>query len=311
MMHADWRADSETGTLLARGRGSRSMTDGRKLLLAMSLGSLGIASGCKDPLPEGPVDLTSPPRCTYRSDPSISDPAAGCGVANPPTGVLDLAPLSNGTPKGILVVPPSAGTTPLPLIWVFHGAYATPQDIRDTFQLEPAVDGGAIIAYLRAGRGTWDVGSGSTDVLAVLTITEQLAQQYCIDRDRVFAAGFSAGAVFTLDLECLNPKTFRAITAVAGTEDRFDTRCCTGKESALLIHGDTDDTIGIAGSIAAVDRIGAFDGCAPASVPLDGHCVEYPGCSDGKALAFCRHPDGHVVPPWAAQEAWTFFQRFE
>ena len=287
------------------------MSNGRVLLLAVSAAGLTLAASCSSDLaPGGPIDLFGPPRCANLADPTITDPAAGCG-AGQPTGVLDLAPFGGASTSGILVVPPDAGTTPLPLIWVFHGAYGTAAGIRDALQLEPVVDGGAIIAYLQARLGTWDIGATSTDHRDVLTISQQLGQQYCIDRNRIFAIGLSAGAVFTLDLDCQNPSTFRAITSIAGTEDRFDTRCCLGKQSALLIHGDADQTIDIGGSISAAQRIGGADGCSRTSVPLDQYCVEYPGCSAGYALGFCEHPGGHIVPPWAAQEAWTFFQRFQ
>jgi polyhydroxybutyrate depolymerase len=287
------------------------MSNERVLLLAVFAAGLTLVASCSSDLPPGgPIDLLGPPRCANLPDPSLTDPAAGCG-AGQPTGVLELAPFGGGTTRGILVVPPDAGSTPLPLIWVFHGAYGTAQGIRDQLQLEPVVDGGAIIAYFQAKLGTWDVGATSADHRDLLTITQQLGQQYCIDRDRIFAAGFSAGAVFTLDVDCQNPNTFRAITAIAGTEDRFDTRCCLGKQSALLIHGDADQTIDIAGSTLAIERIGGADGCSKTPVPLDQNCVEYPGCSSGKALGFCEHSGDHIVPPWAAQEAWTFFQRFQ
>src|SRR5262249_21131398 len=161
------------------------MTDGRDLLLALTVGALAVGPGCSSDLPPaGPIDLQGAPKCTHRSDPSISDPAAGCGASGQPTGVVDLATVSRGA-RGILVVPPDAGTTPLPLTLVSHAAYQTAQGIRDAFQLEPAVDGGAILAYVQARLGTWDVGANSSDVRDVLDATQALGQRYCIDRDRI------------------------------------------------------------------------------------------------------------------------------
>src|SRR5207342_3368920 len=103
-------------------------------------------------------------------------------------------------------------------------------------------DGGAIFAYLDATLGTWALGQ-SVDLRHVDTVVRMVGETYCVDQDRIFAAGFSAGAVFAHWVGCMRSQTFRALAATAGTVVRFDTHCCTGTMSAIMIHGMADPAI--------------------------------------------------------------------
>ena len=60
----------------------------------------------------------------------LSAPVPGCTAPAGPTGVLDLAALGWAPQGGVLVVPASAPGTPLPVVFAFHGAYGTGEDLR-------------------------------------------------------------------------------------------------------------------------------------------------------------------------------------
>ena len=163
-----------------------------------------------------------------------------------------------------------------------------------TYGLEAAADGGAIFVYPDAVQGTWDVGGRSPDASRVQLILRRLSETRCIDPERVFIAGFSAGAVFTLYLGCNVPTPFRAMAVIAGSDRRFDTRCCTGAISAVFIHGTHDDTIPLFdGEFARNRTLGSgpvllhSDGgrrrvARPTPAPLPGRWSSAPGPGDMK-----------------------------
>ncbi|MGZ6029733.1 MAG: hypothetical protein ACXWK5_09975, partial [Myxococcaceae bacterium] len=59
----------------------------------------------------------------------LTAPVPGCSGAPGPAGVFDLATLGWSKAGGVLVVPPSAPGAPLPVVFGFHGAYTSGQDI--------------------------------------------------------------------------------------------------------------------------------------------------------------------------------------
>jgi poly(3-hydroxybutyrate) depolymerase len=234
----------------------------------------------------------------------LTAPVPGCSAPQPDAGVygLDTVGWHSG---GVLVVPPSAPGTPLPLVIAFHPAGGSGFGVRNQLSMEAAADGGAIFAYPNAELGTWDL--GVTDGRRVDALLRAMSQAYCIDPARIHIAGFSAGAVFTLFLGCNEPQTFRSLAAVAGTEDRFDTRCCKQPISALLIHGLADEAISAGEGHNAADEIGRRDGCAASTTPMNG-CDVY-SCPPPRAVEFCSWDGDHAVPPWGGEAIWSFFTR--
>lgn len=80
---------------------------------------------------------------------------------------------------------------------------------------------------------------GTDDVAWVDELVRTTASTVCIDRDRVFAAGFSAGAAMSVSLSCELPWRFRAIAASGGSNL---TSLCPGQPGvdALILHGTAD-----------------------------------------------------------------------
>jgi polyhydroxybutyrate depolymerase len=240
----------------------------------------------------------------------VDSPSPGCSAPPAPTGVIDLGDVGWVRVGGLLSVPPSAGGTPLPVVFVFHGAGGSGAEIREELTVEPAADGGAIFVYPNAAAGTWDIRSTSPDYRMVNNVLGRLSNDYCIDGQKVFLAGFSAGAVFALYVGCNAAPVFRAVGSVAGTVFRFDRRCCTGPISAVLVHGDADSAIPLDQGRSTRNYLLAEDGCGTSPVPDSPECVTYPGCAAGRAVDWCEHPGEHVVPSWAGAELWRFFAQF-
>jgi poly(3-hydroxybutyrate) depolymerase len=196
------------------------------------------------------------------------------------------------------------------VVFIFHGAGGSGADVREYLTIEAAADGGAIFVYPNAAAGTWDLRKFSPDYRMVQTVLGRLSNEYCIDGQKIFLAGFSAGAVFTLFVGCNAAPVFRALGSIAGTNERFDRRCCTGPISAVLVHGRADDAIPIDQGRSTRSYLLAKDGCGTSPVPDSPECVTYPGCAAGRAVDWCEHPAGHFVPEWAGAELWRFFAQF-
>jgi len=235
-------------------------------------------------------------------------PVPGCALAPPgPTGELDLASLGWSLQGGVLVVPGAldAGVA-LPVVFVFHGAGGTGAEARTRFDLERATDGGAIFIYPNAVQGTWDIRPSSLDGKRVDLLLRFLTQSYCIDPDRIYMAGFSAGAVFTLYLGCNVPGPFRGMAVVAGTDQRFSRGCCKEPLSALFIHGSQDEFIPFDEGQRARDHSLARDGCDRTGTPVDLACQAY-ACPVPYAVDWCPWDGDHDIPPWAGGEISRFF----
>ena len=255
----------------------------------------GPGSGCYLP-PDGGVFVRG-----------LQAPVPGCRAAPGPTGEMDLATLGWSVQGGVLVVPPTAAPGhPLPAVFVFHGAYETGQNVRARFGLEGPADGGAVFVYPNAVLGTWDIRPNSLDGQRLDLLLQKLTESYCIDLDRIYIAGFSAGAVFTLYMGCNVPGPFRGMAVVAGTDDRLDRSCCTGSLSAIFIHGTLDDTITLNQGLRARDDTLARDTCSRTPAPDDPNCERF-SCPAPLTVDYCEWGGDHDIPPFAGAEVTRFF----
>jgi len=273
-----------------------------RFLIALAV----LATACNSDL-SAPDSGPGPAVCFQPSDGGVfltglTAPVPGCSAPQPDAGIVGLDTVGYRA-NGVLVLPPSVPGTPLPLVIGFHGAYGSGAGVRNQLSMEAAADGGAIFAYPNAEEGTWDL--ANADGRRIDALIRSLSETYCIDPARIHIVGVSAGAVFTLFLGCNEPSTFASEAVVAGTEDRFDTRCCTQPISALLIHGLADDTISAGEGHNAADEIGKRDGCAATTTVQNG-CDVY-SCPAPHEVSFCPWEGGHEVPDWAGPAIWSFF----
>ena len=202
---------------------------------------------------------------------------------------------SAGTAGGVLVVPPSAPGTPLPLVIVFHPAGGSGFGVRTSSRWRGRrTEGPSSSTPMRSSaRGTW----AHLDRRPPRRCPAPLDVRHLLHRPRAHLhRGLSAGAVFTLFLGCNEPETFASLAAVAGTEDRFDTRCCKQPISALLIHGTDDEAISAGDGHNAADELGRRDGCGLHHAPAGRlRRLRVPRTVRGR---FCPWLGNHAAPPW-------------
>jgi len=177
--------------------------------------------------------------------------AASCATA-PSHVVIEIAADLVRENVGLVDAPPSPspgcapGESPAPLLVSLH-----------PFVMEPAVweDYGGLGAAAEARgfevltpRGSdpgprWSVPGGlpggPDDIGRVNGLIDELMRGSCIDRNRVFAAGFSAGAAMAVALGCAAPQRFTAVVASGGANL---TDLCPESPGvdALILHGTAD-----------------------------------------------------------------------
>jgi polyhydroxybutyrate depolymerase len=256
-----------------------------------------------------------------------------------PAGTGHLTLIHDGLERTYLLhVPPAydAGQ-PLPLVLALHGGGGDGEDmISLTEGLNHLADQqGFLVAYPEGVEKHWNDGRAIEnwrahaedidDVGYLQALVEHIAQDYPVDRDRVYAMGISNGAQMSYRLACEAPETFAAIAAVASSMsgDLFAACAPASPVSALVMNG-TDDplvpwgggTIRIGrqefGEVISTAETVAFwvaaDGCGAAPLrtelsdadPEDGTRVwleTYAGCASDSDVAFYTiQGGGHTWP---------------
>jgi polyhydroxybutyrate depolymerase len=171
--------------------------------------------------------------CSGAGTPSAGSRTASTGAttstevgAQPSSGCTDRArPLTSGR-HAITVgtaartyelsVPRRAGTGPAPLVLLFHGFAGSGRSITSLTGLpaRAAAHGTIVVAPDGAGH-TWQLDAHGTDAAFVDALLGHLVSTVCIDLHRVYAAGFSAGAAFTVLFSCARPDRIAAIATVS------------------------------------------------------------------------------------------------
>ncbi len=222
-------------------------------------------------------------------------------------------------------------TVPVPLLLAFHGAGSNSADMADLTSLGKVADrAGFLVVYPQGIDYLWHggLGTGGTaaqvdDLGFVRALLTRLESDYAVDRQRVYATGFSNGAFFTQRLACAMTADFAAVASVSGQMSQALSLVCkpTQPISVLLVHG-TDDPIvpydggrvqGSSGAkLLSVAATAAFwehaDACPgggasvklPDASPGDGTHVRreaHAGCAAGTEVTLYRvDHGGHTWP---------------
>jgi polyhydroxybutyrate depolymerase len=219
-----------------------------------------------------------------------------------------------GLPRRALVyAPASAANSKAPLVLAFHGF----GDTNDNFQgveLEKAWPQ-AIVVYpqglrvLRSGAAmagwqTEKFGDEDRDLQFVDAMLASLRERYKVDDTRIYATGFSNGAIFTYLLWAERPNVFAAFAAVAARLG--NSVLPTVPKPLLQVGGKDDGNIPFALQEHAmetarhVDGVSKGESCGP-------NCTLYPSANRTPVMTFI-HDGGHEWPDWTSQQIAKFFQ---
>lgn len=238
------------------------------------------ASGAPDAQSDSAVDARVDPR---DEDGGVSSDA---GVTDPPPMDCSGKPGAPGTTTRmyngrayIVHVPPNASAnSALPVVFAFHGA---------------------------GGQGSDMLGTG-LDILGD------------IDRERVFATGFSMGGYFSHHIGCQRGGSLvRAVAPHSG--GTYAGQCPGAPVPVLVLHGDSDPLINVRCAEQARDLWVERNGCAEDVDVIDvmgGRCEWHRACPANGDVVLCTF-DGlehnWAFPPdydHSSLLLWAFFERY-
>lgn len=263
----------------------------------------------------------------HEEDRVIPNLSAGCGK------VESTAPSTvtvYGVERSFLLTVPTSRTSsdPKPLIIAFHGRTNSNEQIRAYYGLDRNASG-YFIAYPAAlkrdsGSFSWtdpnDKAGKLRDVALFDEIVKRLANDYCIDMDRIFVVGHSLGAWMANSVACIRGDVIRASATVGGDSVLTD---CSGPAAALLMHNPNDNLASFSSAKKALDLRIKENACARETIatePSSLKCVKHRDCDGGNTVVWCPHEINedrrgsyypHLWPDEMAQTIVTFFAGLE
>jgi polyhydroxybutyrate depolymerase len=231
-----------------------------------------------------------------------------------------------------LYVPASADLSgPVPLVLNFHGLGSNaPQQEAYSDLVNKAASEGFITAAGQGIRSSWNAGEiccppardeGVDDVQFARDMVARIAQDYCIDVQRIYSTGMSNGGFMSNRLACDAADLFAAVAPVASL---LGVSTCepTRPMPILMFNGTEDALVPYAGATGSFARWALLNGCeGEPEVTFengDSRCESYLDCAEGATTTLCtvqggRHtwpgsPLGHTTTDLIASDAmWEFF----
>ena len=230
----------------------------------------------------------------------------------------------------------------LPLMYAFQGGDAEGAFEQQTRFDELTQSESMIMAYVDGivvgdNEGAWQLNttdSSTHDIEFLDAILAEVSTQYCVDRARVYATGYSLGSMFTYEVACQMNDRVAAVASYAGTMPVSPNSCTRKAPIAIMhLHGDRDATIPYAsewdwkawdsvGTMKDVPSLVAFwrdwNGCEnTADTPTAyGQHTVHDGCAGGVRVEHHRFAGrDHWWPNAVEGESthrviWNFVQQF-
>ena len=134
----------------------------------------------------------------------------------------------DGQEREYIIYIPSGydATSEFPLLFSFHGGAGYAEDFIYTNDMRPIADTANFIAIYPQGAIDPDGGTTSwihkaptdhDDVFFIEAVIEALSLEYTIDQSRIYACGYSEGAILSYELGCRLNNKIAAFAAVSGS----------------------------------------------------------------------------------------------
>jgi poly(3-hydroxybutyrate) depolymerase len=157
--------------------------------------------------------------------------------------------------------------------------------------IQNASMGDAILVGLSAVGQCFMTGAAdSPDIAFFDAALAAVESSFCVDKAKVFIAGFSSGSWLANLIGCARAGIVRGQGNASGGLPPLPT--CSGPIAAILAHDMGDTANSIMGGMAARDRILKINGCSLTdTVPYDigkpSMCVSYKGCPAAYPVVWC------------------------
>lgn len=223
-----------------------------------------------------------------------------------------------------LTVTAPAGTAKPPLVFALHGMGGNGKQHQSMSRFDAIANREKfVVAYPDGIDKRWDIG-GAADVEFVLAILDSAAKRYDIDRNRVYATGFSMGGMMSYHLANRAADRIAAIGPVAGFLLGNDPHNSSRPMPIFHIHGDKDSVVAFS-RLANVLKGWATRNECPQTPQV---IAPYPAtradskvskqhwtpCSDSEIIALTIAGQGHGYSTGpdinSSEEIWTFFKRY-
>lgn len=185
-----------------------------------------------------------------------------------------------------------------------------------------------------SGTGDGDSGcgwpnSGDSDLALADAVVAQIEENFCIDKTRIFATGWSYGGSMSYRTACSRPQGgtaapwgVRGIAVYSAAQ--LSGNCTPSKPVAYFhAHGTRDGVLNYDNmGMPLAQNFAKANGCTwatPTKVTNGAHvCTNLAGCTDGYPLEFCSFNGDHTPFPdngqaqgsWGPAEAWKFISQF-
>lgn len=173
-------------------------------------------------------------------------------------GVLGEYIIHNGTKRAYSINVPSSYrvSEPTPLLIMFHGAFDTGSGFQRWSGLDSVAEAAGFITAYPNGKGSYCIddvppeefedcppfGWQSEEIEFTRELIAHLKHELTIDSRRIFAAGFSNGAVFTYELGCEMVGDFAAVAVISALlYPQTAVRCNPSRPIPILLMNGTED----------------------------------------------------------------------
>ncbi len=211
--------------------------------------------------------------------------------------------------RGYFLVPPTGynPNTAYPLVFAYHGGGSNGTTMRASLGLEEAGKGQAIFVYPDGLGYIWDLKNDGPDVTLFDSVVGTLQDAWCVDKNSIFAVGFSYGGWAATQMGKARPTVVRGVASIGGGGPEGG-GSNDAPVAAILVHGTNDNAEPPASSERSRDHFLATNDCLATSQDVDpAPCKTYAGCVAGKPVEWCLHPGFHEVPAFAPPAIWGFF----
>lgn len=228
----------------------------------------------------------------------------------------------------ILHVPTQLPAKP-PLVFVIHGFNMTGQQEVNLTQMNTVANREKfLVVYPNALRNannepSWDL-AGANDYAFLLAIIDSVAARHQIDRNRVYASGFSQGGFFSFQLGCRYAEIFAAIAPVSGL---LNGNCNPKRPVPMIFTYGTNEGFDVNGFVQSGQKWVELNGCTGSPTVLKPYPAtnansvvtrsNYTQCREGSEVAIMSVQGGTHEWPMNTQtkvnnseEVWAFFKRF-
>ncbi len=142
---------------------------------------------------------------------------------------------------------------PAPLIIALHGRYSSAQAMHATSHLAAVAERrGAILFYPETAGAYWNDGGFAVlqrreapqdDAGLITAAINAVAQDYSIDRQRIYVVGYDTGGAMAYSMACRGPMHLAGVAIVSALMwDYAEQACASARATPMLImHGERDD----------------------------------------------------------------------